>query len=214
MSADGKIADAGRSPARFGSAIDKQHLEARIAEADGVLFGAGTLRAYGTTLSVRQPDLLDQRQQRGQPLQPIQIVCSQSVNLDPDWPFFRQPVPRWLLTASEAAGLWQEQPGFERVISVPATETGLDWAIALSLLQAAGIARLAVTGGGQLVAALLAIDAIDEFWLTLCPLLLGGSTAPTPVEGSGFMAAVAPRLELLSVRAIAQEVFLHYQVQR
>ena len=45
MSADGKIADVKRSPARFGSAADKAHLEKQVAQVDAVLFGAGTLRA-------------------------------------------------------------------------------------------------------------------------------------------------------------------------
>lgn len=54
----------------------------------------------------------------------------------------------------------------------------------------------------------------DELWLTVCPLLLGGATAPTPVEGEGFCLALAPRLELLSVQANNQEVFLHYLRQR
>jgi 5-amino-6-(5-phosphoribosylamino)uracil reductase len=45
-------------------------------------------------------------------------------------------------------------------------------------------------------------------------MILGGATAPTPVEGSGFLADLAPRLELLSVHTIEQEVFLHYRRQR
>jgi 5-amino-6-(5-phosphoribosylamino)uracil reductase len=32
------------------------------------------------------------------------------------------------------------------------------------------------------------------------------------VDGEGFLAAIAPRLQLLSHRAIADEVFLHYRV--
>jgi 5-amino-6-(5-phosphoribosylamino)uracil reductase len=62
-----------------------------------------------------------------------------------------------------------------------------------------------------LVASLLAADLIDEFWLTVCPLILGGITAPTPVDGAGFSAQLAKHLELLSVETIEQEVFLHYR---
>ena len=52
MTADGKIADHLKSPARFGSDNDKLHLQQQVALADGVMFGANTLRAYGTTMSV------------------------------------------------------------------------------------------------------------------------------------------------------------------
>lgn len=210
MSADGKIADAQRSPARFSSPADQQHLERQIAQADGVLLGAGTLRAYGTTMRVTSPELLQQRSRNQKSPQPIQIVCSGSANLDSGLRFFQQPVPRWLLTTETGANRWGVQPGFERILAIAENHQGIDWAIALQKLSDLGLAQLAVLGGGELVASLLEADLIDELWLTVCPLLLGGSAAPTPVGGSGFAAPLAPSLELLSVGTKGQEVFLHY----
>lgn len=210
MSADGKIADAERSPARFGSAIDKDHLETQLAQADGVLFGAGTLRAYGTTLKITSNSLLQKRQQQGKPPQPIHIVCSRLAQLDPHLPFFRQPVPRWLLTTPTGAASWQSRSEFERLLTFSQQEE-IDWSATLHQFVQHGINRLAITGGGALVAALLAADLIDEFWLTVCPLILGGATAPTPVAGDGFSEALAPRLTLISAEIIDQEVFLHYR---
>ena len=212
MSADGKIADASRSPARFGSAADKNHLETQIAGVDGVLFGASTLRAYGTTLRVTQPDLLQQRQQQGKPDQPTHIVCSRSARLNPDYPFFRQAVPRWLITTQTGAASWHDHPGFDRILTLPTPSQHIDWIYTLEHLASLGLETLAITGGGQLVASLLAADVVDEFWLTVCPLILGGADTPTPVEGDGFLSNLAPRLQLLSVKTIDQEVFLHYSV--
>lgn len=214
MSADGKIADVRRSPARFGSEADKAHLETQVAQADGVLFGAGTLRAYGTTLRVSHPELLEMRSQQGQPSQPVQMVCSRWAEFDPDLRFFKQPVPRWLLTTTLGAKDWQEKPEFERILVAETAEQTLDWQIAFQQLVSLGIQRLTVLGGGELVASLVALDLIDELWLTVCPLILGGAIAPTPVQGLGFAAEVAPRLELLSVEANGPEVFLHYRLQR
>lgn len=212
MSADGKIADAKRSPARFGSQADKSHLETQIARVDAVLFGAATLRAYGTTLRVTRADLLQQRQQQGKPAQPVHIICSRSAQLNPDYPFFRQAVPRWLITTLTGAERWNGHPGFDRILAVCSNAEPIDWKHTLEDLTTLGIETLAVTGGGQLVASLLAADVVDEFWLTVCPLMLGGTEAPTPVEGNGFPADLAPRLRLLSAEAIDQEVFLHYSI--
>ena len=102
ISADGKIADAVRSPARFGSAKDKAHLEQQVAASDAVLFGNGTLQAYGTTMRVISPELVKQRELQGKPPQPVQIVCSRSAQFDPNLRFFQQPVPRWLLTGQDS----------------------------------------------------------------------------------------------------------------
>lgn len=212
MSADGKIADRSRSAARFGSPHDKAHLERQIAQADAVVFGAGTLRAYGTTLRVSDPALLALRQSLGKPLQPVQIVCSESAVFDLSWPFFHQPVPRWLLTTPRGCDRWQVESPFEKILVAEQTASGIDWPFALEQLHALGLERLAVLGGGTLTAGLLAEDLLDEIWLTLCPLLLGGVDAPTPIEGVGFLQTDAPRLQLLEAIVQEQEVFLHYRV--
>lgn len=214
MSADGKIADRDRSAARFGSAQDKAHLEARLAEVDAALFGAGTLRAYGTTLPIKNPDLLAHRQHQSKPPQPVHIVCSASGDLNPQLPFFSQKVPRWLLTTETGSIRWQsdsesEENKFDRILTAPLP---FDWNKILPQLTELGLHKLLIMGGGELVASLLEADRLNELWLTVCPLLLGGA-APTPIEGNGFPVNLAPRLELLSVKTIDQEVFLHYRIR-
>lgn len=216
MSADGKIADAMREPARFSSAADQQHLEQQIAAADGVLFGAGTLRAYGTTLSVSHSELLQKRQQQNLSPQPVQIVASRTAEINPQIRFFRQRVPHWLITTKSGAKQWEAGSQFEQILVCDTRNDGeINWKSAFEQLSTLGLSHLAVLGGGELVASLMAANLIDEFWLTVCPLILGGANAPTPVAGTGFYPEnLAPRLELLSVKAIDQEVFLHYRLQQ
>lgn len=215
MSLDGKIADFSSSAARFSSKADLAHLEERVAAVDGVLFGGGTLRAYGTTLSVRNPALLAQRQQRGQHDQPLQIVWSPSGNLDADFRFFQQPVPRGLLTTRQGAIPWQGTQKFDQIWEIPDGQVNpWDWHWTFEQFKQTGMNTLALLGGGTLTAELLSNQLVDEVYITVCPLVLGGSAAPTPVDGTGFLANNAPRLELLSTRVLGNEVFLHYRVKR
>jgi 5-amino-6-(5-phosphoribosylamino)uracil reductase len=214
MTADGKIADKMRSPARFGSSADKIHLETRVSLADGVIFGAGTLRAYGTTLSVTNPQLLQERKLRSQSPQPVQIVVSATGNLDPELRFFKQSVPRWLLTTDLGANAWLNREEFTKVIIVRQDKNTIDWLETLEHLARLGLRKLAILGGGELVASLLAVNVIDEFWLTVCPFILGGSNAPTPVGGIGLIQSQCQKLQLLEVKQIESEIFLHYLVVR
>jgi len=210
MTADGKIADEKRSPARFGSAIDKAHLEKQISLVDGVIFGAGTLRAYGTSLPIKDPNLLANRAKSNLAPQPIHIVCSASGSLDPNLPFFNQPIPRWLLSTPKGAKRWQNnKDSFDRILIA----NPIDWMEIFARLAELGIKKLAILGGGELIASLLPLDLIDEFYLTVCPLLLGGKNAPTPVEGIGLDPKVAKKLYLVGIEAIESEVFLHYRLQ-
>ena len=216
MTADGKITDYCNTAARFGSSNDQAHLEQQVSLVDGVIFGAETLRAYGTTLSVRDSRLIAARKERSQLSQPVQIVVSASGNLDSTWRFFEQPVPRWLLTVPQGAKFWQDRAEFDQIIvsqSVSSHPNIVDWQLALTQLQQLGLQKLAILGGGELVASLLAINSLDELWLTVCPLILGGKTAPTPVGGQGWLQSQAKQLRLLEVKQIEQEVFLHYQVK-
>lgn len=214
MSADGKIADAQHSPPEFGSSEDYAHLERQVAAADGILFGAATLKAGETAMRVVTPELITARLERGQPEQPAQIVCTRSGDLSPTLRFFQQAVPHWLVTTEKGARSWQGKPHFEQIFSHETPNHGIDWVKALQAMTPLGIEKIAVLGGGQIVAALLAVDLIDELHLTVCPLLLGGVSTPTPVSGQGWLQTEAPWLELLSVKQIESELFLHYRRQR
>jgi 5-amino-6-(5-phosphoribosylamino)uracil reductase len=158
--------------------------------------------------------LLQQRRERSP--QPIHIVCSASGKIDPQLRFFSQPLPRWLLTTTTGAKLWQGKREFAQILVFETKDKlikSLDWSEALTKLKLLGIDKLAILGGGELIASLLKADAIDEFWLTICPVIFGGREAPTPVEGIGFSQQQGQRLELLSVKQVEQEIFLHYRLQ-
>ena len=192
MTADGKISDVKRSGVTFGSSVDYTHLEQQVAEADGVLMGGGTLRSGETAMRVQTPALLTARQEAGKPPQPIQIVCSASGKIDPELRFFQQPIPRWLLTTPQGAEFWQTHSGFDQVLTGGTSRDGVDFPAAFERLRTLGVERLAVLGGGTLIASLFELGLVDELWLTVCGYIFGGSQAPTPVDGLGFARDRAP----------------------
>ncbi|WP_310485257.1 RibD family protein [Chamaesiphon sp. VAR_48_metabat_403] len=215
MTADGKIADATKSPPTFSSDRDSAHLEAQMALADAILVGSGTLGDGGSAVLVNKPALIQSRIDRGKPAQPPQIICSRSGKIDPQLPFFSQPIDRWLLTTTTGATDWHERDSFSQIL-VCETPDGkdIDWQVVKIKLAELNLEHICFLGGSELAASLFAAGFIDELWLTVCPVIYGGTASPTPVSGAGFTPDSAPKLTLLNVDAIAGELFLHYQVQK
>ncbi len=65
-------------------------------------------------------------------------------------------------------------------------------------------------GGGVLAAHLFAAHAVDELYLTVVPRVLGGSAAPTVVEGDGFEPDELPDGRIVSVERVGDEIFAVY----
>ncbi len=206
MSADGKITDYQNSAARFGSKNDKNHLEKQISLSDAVIFGANTLRSYGTTLTIKNQELLNLRNEQNKPLQPVNIICSNSGKINPELRFFSQDVPRWLITSLEGGKVWQNTNYFDQIFIINS------WFDIFAQFKQLGIKKMAILGGGELVATLLELNLINEFWLTICPLILGGKNTPTLVEGNGFLQEQSKRLKLIDIVRIEDEIFLNYRV--
>lgn len=102
---------------------------------DAVLFGASTLRAFGTTLTVSHPQLLQQRTHAGKPSQPVYILITDSANLNPEIQFFQQQVLRWLLTTTAEALFWKERQEFELILAFEAPTAKVDIHTALKHLN-------------------------------------------------------------------------------
>jgi riboflavin biosynthesis pyrimidine reductase len=57
------------------------------------------------------------------------------------------------------------------------------------------------------------IDAIDEIFVTLAPIIFGGATAPTLCGLPGTPFPHPTRARLASMETVGDECFLHYVVR-
>ncbi len=81
----------------------------------------------------------------------------------------------------------------------------LEW-----LFRERGCKTVVCEGGGVLAADFFAAKAVDELHLTVVPRILGGSNAPTCVEGTGFEPDAIPDGQLESVERVGDELYLVY----
>ncbi len=177
VSLDGRLAMPHGGKAHLGSIDDRRVLEESLAWADAALIGGGTLRAHHTTCLIQNYELIKKRKSQGLPEQPISIVISSQKNFCPDWPFFHQPIERWLITG-------QSQPKNNKIIYNYERELMLNsnWVKTFQQLKEEGLKKILVLGGAKLVGSLLNADQIDELQLTLTPKIIGGEYTWVPSQ--------------------------------
>ena len=149
-SLDGRLALPAGGPAQLGGEGDRAVLEDALAWADACLLGAGTLRAHRCTCLIRIPGLRRARAAAGRPEQPAALVVSSSMapQFDSTWPFFQQPLERWLLHAAPLAEPLSTPPkGFDRALELQSS-----WRQTFALLASHGMGRLVLLGGSALAA--------------------------------------------------------------
>ena len=96
-----------------------------------------------------------------------------------------------------------------QVLEAPETETGFDWGAVLHELCRRGVHHILCEGGGQLAAALLEADLVNEMYWGQAPILLG--SAGRPAVDRSWSLASAPRLRRISLEVLGEDVWMRFQ---
>jgi riboflavin-specific deaminase-like protein len=200
-SLDGKIAQARKTAPFVMSRHPEDHKRMRDlrARADAVMIGATNLRAD-------DPDLM--------PCALRVVVTRRGDGIETTQRIFGAALGGEVVVA-HAAPMPESK---RRALSTRATllelgATDVDLSALLQWLARERNCRVVLSeGGGVLNAELLRARALDEFYVTIVPRILGGTTAPTMVGGNGFEPDEIPDLRLASCERIGDELFLRYEL--
>jgi riboflavin biosynthesis pyrimidine reductase len=200
----------------LGSPTDQRLMRELRVHADIVLNGAATLRASGTSPRLGDPALEDLRRSRGQSGLPFSAVISANGNLPLERPFFTandfQAYVYLADTAPETRRAAIAATG-RPVVVVPAQNAILSM---LRHMHEELHARFVlVEGGPSLNGELLEADLVDEVFVTLGAVLVGGHDPLTLIAQQRAPSIEATRrLRLLAAHADAEtsELFLRYRL--
>jgi 5-amino-6-(5-phosphoribosylamino)uracil reductase len=198
-SIDGKIAQA-RKRAPFTMSRypeDPKRMRELRARVDAVLVGA-------TNLHADDPDLMPSRLRV--------VVTHDGEQLEPTARAFNPKLGGETVVAHGATMPQAKREALGAVatlVELGSSEVDLPRLLEWLVLRR-GCREIVCEGGGVLVAGLFAARAVDELSLTLVPRILGGSSAPTVVEGAGFEPDVIPDAQLVRVERLGDELFLLY----
>ena len=197
---DGRIATASGESRWITGPEARRWVHAERLRHDAVLVGAGTARADDPSLTVRG---------LGSVRQPVRVVLSRGLDLDPDGALGRgaREAPVWLLHGEAPPArreAWEARGA--RLIAVRAGAEGLDLPAALGALGEAGLTRVLCEGGGRLAASLLAAGLADELVGFTAGVALGAEGRAS--LGPMGLAALADalRFELVEARAVGGDV--------
>jgi riboflavin biosynthesis pyrimidine reductase len=200
----------------LGSTTDQALMRELRVHADVVVNGASTLRASGTSPRLGNEALEAIRLERGKSRVPYGAVLSQSGDLPLDRMFFTSPEFEAFVYLSSSAPE-------ERRAAIEATGRGIvtvpdgdEVRSMLTHMRTELSASLAlVEGGPTLNGALLELGYVDEIFVTLGPVLVGGRDPLTIVHQQRERSTEATRhLELLHAHANPEtnEVYLRYRL--
>jgi len=169
---NGAIAGTDGLSGSISSATDRLIFEEARRLADAILVGAGTIRAERYNPMRAQPEYQEARAAAG--LQPAPVVAIVSLSLDLPWQdglFHESAQQPIVLTgvhdpASPALHLARAHAD---VIEVP----GIDAAAMIGALRDRGLDRILCEGGPSLLTHLIEADLIDEYDVTVAPILTG-----------------------------------------
>ena len=200
MTADGKTDTVHRHGATISSAKDKERVERLRSEVDAIMVGGHTLLNDDPRLTVKSEQLRQDRLQRGLSANPIKVGVVTKAEVRPGSRFLTEGPARVIIFTTPKTDPVQvdflEQNGVQLYML---GEQQVDLALAMQKLVEIGVEHLLVEGGGILIESLLGSNLIDEINVYIAPLIFGGASAPTFVNGPGFSLDEALRLQLVNI---------------
>lgn len=206
-SLDGAIAshpnesDDQRKAMGFINEADHDHVRGLLHKCDAVIVGAHSVNISGGVMEVVND----------QGVHPTWVMCTRT-GFELDAPIWNAPqTPKWLVTDRNLPPF--KKSGADQTLvyaSSPAEGDGLVQTI-IEACASAGHKRLLLFGGGYINAAFYEAGAVDEFVVTICPVIVG-SERRVPIVQPALTSPT--HFSLGNVKTEGNLVFVHYIAER
>jgi 2,5-diamino-6-(ribosylamino)-4(3H)-pyrimidinone 5'-phosphate reductase len=213
MSADGKISTRERRQVRISGALDRSRVDLMKAESDAIMVGIGTVLADNPSLTIKSPELRQQRIEQGREENPIRIIVDSLARTPPDADLLHKGKGIRIIAVSEKADPARVEELTHHAEVIQAGNHEVDLRELLEKLGDRGIRHLMVEGGGRLIGALFHEHLVDELSTYIGNIVIGGDTSPTPADGSGFLHENEfIHLRLIEVSPLEEGVLIRWTV--
>ena len=194
MSADGKIAGTDRRQVSISSDEDKTRVKTLRKKYDSILVGVGTVIADDPHLTVKSLSYDEN---------PIRIVLDPNGRTPDNALVVNSSAPTVIVTTKDCTKTWND-------VNIIRSGKNIDLSDVLDRLTAQGIESILVEGGGETIASFFREGFVDRYTVFVGSLIIGGRSAPTPVDGKGWVDTGGMRLSLKDVTMLGDGVLLTY----
>lgn len=208
MSADGKISTVARKQVRISGEDDLRRVDALKADVDAVMVGVGTVLADDPKLTVKSMALKRTRVDQGRTENPLRVVVDSRARTPPTAAVLGSNA---LVATSQQAPRHRVEELETKAEILVVGEREVDLVALLGRLEDRGVESLLVEGGATLNFALLRLGLVDEIYTYVGNIIIGGSAAPTLVDGEGLTNDFV-KLNLQEIRQIGDGVLIKWRV--
>jgi 2,5-diamino-6-(ribosylamino)-4(3H)-pyrimidinone 5'-phosphate reductase len=196
MSADGKIAGVDRKQVRISSDEDIARVKELRKKYDAILVGVGTILADDPHLTVKELDY---------DTNPIRIVIDPHGKTPDEALVLDERAPTVMITSRDCKREWDCEETFYFDGDLNLTKM-LD-----ELADEIGIESILVEGGGETIASFFKEDLVDLYTVFIGGLVIGGRTAPSPVDGDGWVSVEGLKLVLKNSEVLGNGIVLTFE---
>lgn len=197
MSADGKIAGCDRTQVSISSKEDKARAKELRRQYDAILVGVGTVIADDPHLTLKDLDY---------DTNPVRIVLDPHGRTPDEALVLDERAPTVMVTLEGCNREWD----CEETIRIGKDEIDLEGLLE-QLAEDVGIESLLVEGGGRTIASFFRHGLVDRYTVFVGGLVIGGSCAPTPCDGDGWIAEGGLKLNLKSAEVLGNGALLTFE---
>lgn len=206
MSVDGKIASSTGKQVRISSDEDMKRVYNLRNSVDAVLVGINTVLQDNPKLTVKEKYVKT-------PHHPTRIVLD-SYCQTPENALIVNEKAKTFIVKDEKIKCTKTYNENVQMLSIPATNGRINVKKLLSLLKDQGIRTLLVEGGGTIIWHFITDDVVDDLYVYIGSMIIGGKKTPTMAMGEGFEHEDRfIRLQLIETKRVGDGILLHYRPQ-
>jgi 2,5-diamino-6-(ribosylamino)-4(3H)-pyrimidinone 5'-phosphate reductase len=206
MSADGKIALPTRKQLRISSEEDIERMYNLRNECDAVLVGVNTILSDNPKLTVKEKYVK-------RPRQPIRIILDVNCKTPENALAVDQSAKTMIIVGKKCNKKFGSNV---EMIQCQTDENGfIVLKKMLEMLCGRGIKKLMVEGGSTVIWSFLKQKLVDDLYVYVGPMIIGGKNTPTLADGDGIKGVGdLLSLEIIDVTTMGSGILIHYRMKK